>query len=95
MARDPNRFLTSVRQIALVKITFIVKRATIWVETIFMRYINSKLLQLFKHSFFVVLNISNIRVFHLSTWRWKLCDVQNSLQRGHSYRRQYLETSKM
>ena len=66
MARDPNRFLANVGQIALVKITFIVKRSTIWVETFFMRYINSKLLQLFKHSFFVVLNISNIGVFHLS-----------------------------
>jgi len=33
MARDPNGFLTGVRQIALVKITFIVKRATIRVES--------------------------------------------------------------
>ena len=52
MARDPKRLLTIVRQIALVKITFIVKRATIRVETIFMRYVNPKLLQLVKHSFF-------------------------------------------
>jgi len=66
MARDPNRLLTSVRQIALVKITFIVKRATIRVETIFMRYINSKLLQLIKRSYFVVINTSNIGVFHSS-----------------------------
>jgi len=33
MARDPNGFLAGVRQIALVKITFIVKRATIRVES--------------------------------------------------------------
>jgi len=52
MARDSNRLLTSVRQIALVKIAFIFKRATIRVETIVVWYVNSKLLQLVKHSFF-------------------------------------------
>jgi len=66
MARDPNRLLPSVRQIDLIKITFIVKRATSRVETIFMRYVNSKLLQLMKYSFFVVINTANIGVFHLS-----------------------------
>jgi len=66
MARDPNALLTSVRQIVLVKITFTVKRAAIWVETIVVRYVNCKLPQLVKHSFFVVVNTSNISVFHLS-----------------------------
>jgi len=99
MARDPNGFLTGVRQIALVKMTFIVKRATIRVEAISMRYVNSKLLQLVKHSFFVVGNISNVSVFHFSIastpWRWKCLEVRNSLQRGQSYSWQYLAISKI
>ena len=89
MARDPNTLLTSVRQIVLVKISFIVKRAAIRAETIVVWYITSKLLQLVKHSFFVVVKTSNTSVFHLSIANMhiagKWCAGQNSLQRGHSY----------
>jgi len=66
MARDPNTLLTSVRQTVLAKMTFTVKRAAIWAETIVVWYITSKLLQLVQHSFSVVVNTSNISVFHLS-----------------------------